>query len=387
MPRVKGTEGPQRPPPTIKNPRHLRTSSSDSDPLHHRSITERSPRIGDYRSPRGTQSEPVYQKKLGTRITDLETQLVQAQHELKSLKHQLSSAEAARKQAQEELHKKGSIKKQVTTRKVVGRAKPTAIAAIPKNNSRDKPGDEVPEVVDLETDVFEVPVEKMLVEPKTEVSHCSVGEDVKETKSEDSSISEPEKPSLCDEAVSKNEEMDQIRAEMEEKEKEKQVVIEENQALKMQLDEAKSEIDMAQKREEEMALKLNQLGEDIELSRGKESQVKEKLVEAEAAKELLEIEMKKMKVQTEQWRKAADAAASVLAGGAGTGTKGRISERCASMDNHFNSIFEPPPITGFGGYLGSPGAGDDPDDSFGGGKKKGSGIKMLGDLWKRKGQK
>ncbi|KNA22288.1 hypothetical protein SOVF_034210 [Spinacia oleracea] len=373
MPRLKGSEGPQRPSPTFRTSRHLRTSSSDSDPLHHRPITERSPRLGDHRSLRGTLSEPLKPKKLGTRITDLETQLVQAQHELKNLKDQLSSAEDAKKQAQEELHKGGTKKQQGVTRKVVGPAKPTAVAAIPKNYSRDKPGDED---VDQETDVFEVPIEKMLVEPKeAEMSHCSV-------KSEESSISEPEKPSLCDEASSKNkknEEIDQMRAMMDEKEKEIRVVIEENETIKKKLDDAKSEIDLGRKREEEMVSKVKQLEQDLQVSRGKEVQLKEKLVDAEAAKELLEIEMKKMKLQTDQWKKAADAAASVLAGG--VGTKGRISERCASMDNHFNSIFEPPPITGFGGYL------EDPDDSFGGGKKKGSGIRMLGDLWKKKGQK
>ncbi|XP_010694565.2 interactor of constitutive active ROPs 4 [Beta vulgaris subsp. vulgaris] len=384
MPLLKPPEGPQRPSSTIRGSRHVRTSSSDSDPLH-RSITDRTPRLSDHRSPRGTQSDPLNQKKLGTRIMDLETQLGLAQHELKSLKHQLSSAEAERKHAQEELHKRGS-KKEATVRKAVRRVKPTPVAETRKRNSRDKPGDDAPEEIHRETDVFEVPVEKMLVESKAELSHCSV-EDLKDTKSLDSSISEPEKPPLCveDEADSKSEEIDQMRAVLEEKVKELQVVIEENETLKKQLNEAKSEIALACSREEEMALKVDQLGQDLEMSKAKEAHLKEKLVDTEAVKELLEIEMNKMKVQTEQWRKAADAAASVLAGG--VDMKGRISERCASMDNHFNSIFEPPPITGFGGYPVSPGAGDDPDDSYGGGKKKGSGIRMLGDLWKKKGHK
>lgn len=385
MPRMKGSEGPQKPSPP---PRHIRTSSSDSDPLHRRPMTESSPRLGNYQSPRRTQSDPLRPKKLGTRITDLETQLVQAQHELKSLKYQLSSAEAAKKQAQEELNKKGT-KKQTLTKKVVGRAKPatTTAAAVRKNtSSRDKPGDDTIEEVDQETDVFEVPVEKMLVESEVELSHCSLEDDAKDSsKLVDSSILEPAKPSLCDEVASRNEGIERMRAVMEEKEKEIRGVIEENEILKKQLDEAKSEVELARMREEEMISKVNQLGQDLEVSRENESQLKEKLADAEASKELLEIEMKKMKVQTEQWRKAADAAASVLAGG--VDKKGRISDRCVSMDNHFNSIFEAPPITGFGGYLGSPGAGDDEDDSFGGGKKKGSGIRMLGDLWKKKGHK
>ncbi|CAO2833255.1 unnamed protein product [Amaranthus hypochondriacus] len=368
MLRQKGAEGPQKPSPTrARAPRHVRTSSSDSDPLHHRPMTEKSPRIG-------TQSDPpAHKKKLGTRITDLETQLVQAQHELKSLKHQLSSAETAKKQAQAELNKKGS-KKQTVTKKVVGNTKPRSVVEIRKKVSRDESEYEVP--VSRETDVFEVLVEKKLVE-----------DDVKEMKSQDSSISEEpekEKVSLCDEVTLRNEELDRLRALIDEKENQMRGVIEENDTLKKELDEAKSSIALDRTREEEMAAKVKQLERDLEVSRAKEGQLKEKLVDTEAAKELLEDEMKRMKVQTEQWRKAADAAASVLAGG--VDTKGRMSERCASMDNHFNSIFEAPPISGFGGYVGSLDD-DDAEDSFGGGKKKGSGIRMLGDLWKKKGQK
>ncbi|KAF7822541.1 interactor of constitutive active ROPs 4-like [Senna tora] len=97
--------------------------------------------------------------------------------------------------------------------------------------------------------------------------------------------------------------------------------------------------------------------------------------------------MKKLRIQTEQWRKAADAAAAVLAGGVDINP--RISERCGSMDKHFGGMFETP-----GGYnnnggfvVGSPGIGEDLEDGFGSVKKKGSGIRMFGDLWKKKGQK
>ncbi|KAK9937647.1 hypothetical protein M0R45_014424 [Rubus argutus] len=41
---------------------------------------------------------------------------------------------------------------------------------------------------------------------------------------------------------------------------------------------------------------------------------------------------------------------------------------------------------GYAGFVGSPAA-DDLDDGFGSGKRKGSGIKMFGDLWRKKGQK
>ncbi|CAL1373265.1 unnamed protein product [Linum trigynum] len=87
--------------------------------------------------------------------------------------------------------------------------------------------------------------------------------------------------------------------------------------------------------------------------------------------------MKRMRVQTEQWRKAADAAAAVLAGGFVVSDQ---IQRCASMEKH---------LGGYGaGYVGSPGFGDDSmDEGYGSGgkqRKGSSGIKMFGDLWKRK---
>jgi hypothetical protein len=101
----RGSDLPQRQSP--RGTHALRTSSSDSDPSHHRPVTVRSPKLGDRRSSRGgTQSETVNQKKLGTRIADLESQLGQAQQELKNLKYQLSSAEAEKKKAEDELVKK-----------------------------------------------------------------------------------------------------------------------------------------------------------------------------------------------------------------------------------------------------------------------------------------
>ncbi|KAK9688659.1 hypothetical protein RND81_09G001800 [Saponaria officinalis] len=365
MPRTRGVEVPQRPSPagpTPRGPRHLRTSSSDSDPLHQRPLTERSPRIMDRRSPRITQSDPANQKKLGTRITDLETQLVQAQHELKSLKHQLTSA---KKQAQEELNKKPT-----TVRKVVKREKPQTVTKIQDTKSRDSPDNEVPDEINPETDVFEVPVEKLLVESKDESSQ--------------SEVTEAEKPSSCDEVASKNEDIDHYKAMVEEKEKEKQVIIEENQTLKQQLEEAKSEAAAARTKEEELAAKMTQVGQELAACKANEAQLKDRVLDGITAKESLENEMKRMKVQTEQWRKAADAAAAVLAGG--VEINGRMSDRCASMDNHFNGIFEPP-IDGYGGYLGSMGGDEDNDDGFGREKKRSSGIRMFGELWKKKGQK
>ncbi|XP_062090561.1 interactor of constitutive active ROPs 4 [Humulus lupulus] len=378
MPRSRGSEVSQR--SSARVPPHLRTSSSDSDPLHHRPITDRSPKLLDRRSPRGTQSEPVTQKKFGTRIADLESQLGQAQEELKNLKEQLASAEAAKKEAQEQLEKK--IEKPIVPEEEILEKHPPK--GTQKLNERDSsPSDEVVDDNQQETDVFEVPVEKMTVEPKVETSQLTEevqkGSKLVDISTEPPPALELEKSTLKELAL-KDDEINLLRAKLEEKEKEVNVFGQENENLKNQLEEATSKISSAQTKEEEMTLRLSQLGEDLETSKLSAAQLNEQLKSVEAAKEELETEMKKIRVQTEQWKKAADAAAAVLAGG--MDMNGRISERCGSMDKHFGGSFETQ-AGGFGGFMGSP----DLDDGFSSGKRKGSGIKMFGDLWRKKGQK
>ncbi|XP_059282953.1 interactor of constitutive active ROPs 4-like [Lycium ferocissimum] len=367
MPRSRGSEMPQRQSP--RGPPQLRTSSSDSNPLHHRSVPDRSPKLGDRRSPRGAQSDPLNQRKLGTRIADLESQLGQAQDELKSLKGQLASAEAAKKAAQEQLEKKN---KKPTV------AEPEQIQETDNNNDNDNknnPTHEIPDNDELkETDVFEVPVEKVTVEPppNVEISHPSTE-------------FEPEKPSV-EELNLKDEGISSLKSKLEEKEKEVQAFCQENESLKKELNEKMLEILSVKAKEDEMTLKLNQVTQELETSKNDGVNIKEKLEATEKVKEALENEMKKLRVQTEQWRKAADAAAAVLAGGGVEMNGRRISERCGSMDKHYGNVLEPA-VGGYGSYMGSPGLVDDSDDVFGHGKRKGSGIKMFGDLWKKKGHK
>ncbi|KAM1792006.1 hypothetical protein ACFX12_035908 [Malus domestica] len=373
----------QRPSP--RGSHQLRTSSSDSDPLHHRPITDRSPKLGgDRRSPRGTQSDPLNQKKIGTRLADLESQLGQAQEELKILKEQLASAEAAKKEAQEKLENK--TKKQVVTSEPVMIHETHPPLENQDSNKTDScSSDEVPDDIQKETDVYEVPVEKVTVEPKVEPSETDQVEE--ETKpvvisDEPPSNLEAEKLTALRDLALKNDEINMLRAELEEKAKQLEVFGEENQGLKNQLNEAALNILSAQEKEKEMSLKLSQLEEELEASKANAGQLNATLQATEGAKEALEAEIKKMRVQTEQWRKAADAAAAVLAGG--VEMNGRISERCGSMDKHFGGVFEPS-AGGYAGIVGSPA--DDLDDGFGSGKRKGSGIKMFGDLWKKKGQR
>ncbi|KAI3712131.1 hypothetical protein L1987_70680 [Smallanthus sonchifolius] len=349
MPRVRGSETASR--GSTRGPAPLRTSSSDSDPSHHRPVTDRSPKLTNRRSPRSANSEPLNQKKLGTRIAGLETQLEQAQGELKILKDQLASAEAAKKEAQKELEKRT--------------AKPddSDLVSDPvQDNNEISENHETPDENLKETDVFEVPIEMVSVEPKVKDSQNVDQNEVKVN------------------AFSQvTEELSVLKREMEEKEKKLEAFSEENENLKRQLSEANVEISSALVKEDKMRSTLTEIEEELKRSKNDGIQLKKELKEVELAKEGLEIEMKKLRVQTEQWRKAADAAAAILSGGVEMGDGRRVSERCGSMDKHYSGVFD-----GYGGFVGSPGLGDELDDGFGNGKRKG---RMFSDLWKKKGQK
>ncbi|XP_022877098.1 interactor of constitutive active ROPs 4-like [Olea europaea var. sylvestris] len=164
-------------------------------------------------------------------------------------------------------------------------------------------------------------------------------------------MSEPEESSLH-ELTLKDDEVNLLKAKLEDKENDLEVFRLENVGLKNQLNEKLTG------KEQKQSVQLN-----------------EKLEVAENAKEELETEMQKLQVITEQWRKAADTAASVLAGDVGMNGR-RISKRCGSMDTHTGIVSKPVDLD-------SQVLIDDPDDVIGGGKGKGSGLR-IGDLWKKK---
>lgn len=340
---------PQRQSP--RGPPHLKTSSSDTDPLH-RPRTEKSPKIPESRSPCGVQSDPANKKKLGTRIADLESQLGQAQDELKNLKDQLASAESGKNVAQDQPEMK-SKKQQKVPEPVEILEKPFSDMETQMLKDSISAAIEKPEDVRKETDVFEVPME---------------------TKTK------PENPSF-DELTSKNDEVNLLKNKLADKSQELDILHQENESLRNELNEKSLKLSSSQSERDELILRLNKADQELENTKASAFQMNEKLEATEKAREELENEMKMIRVQTEQWRKAADAAASVLAGGTKI-TGRRIPERCGSMDKHYGSTFQPV------GYADSPGQNeDDSDDVFGSGKRKGSGIKIFGEMWKKKGLK
>ncbi|CAN1249467.1 Interactor of constitutive active ROPs 3 [Linum perenne] len=101
-----------------------------------------------------------------------------------------------------------------------------------------------------------------------------------------------------------------------------------------------------------------------EESRKKEGRVREQLDAAEAVNSEMEAEMRRLKVQSDQWRKAAEAAAAMLSGaGGGNNNNGkRFVERTGSLDSNYGEEI-------------------DEDDMLK--KKNGNVLKKIGVLWKK----
>ncbi|KAH9295361.1 hypothetical protein KI387_038949, partial [Taxus chinensis] len=85
--------------------------------------------------------------------------------------------------------------------------------------------------------------------------------------------------------------------------------------------------------------------------------------------------MKRLRIQTEQWKKAADAAATVLAAAHNRELNGKVVERSASLLSNsdvLNMRFSSPMKDDF--------------DTLPNSKKKKAMLKKIGDLWKKRGQ-
>ncbi|GKV30158.1 hypothetical protein SLEP1_g39007 [Rubroshorea leprosula] len=166
------------------------------------------------------------------------------------------------------------------------------------------------------------------------------------------------------------------------KETELKTVTEQNEKLKMEIekkqmesnkvnDEAAALTEAAKAAEREALMKLGHLTEEADKSSRRAARVTEQLDAAQATNTELEAELRRLKVQADQWRKAAEAAAAMLS----TGNNGKYAERTMSLDSNHISIT---------GNIGSPYSEDMDDDSP---KKKNANVlKKIGVLWK-KGQK
>jgi chromosome segregation ATPase len=321
-------------------------------------------------------------KRAGTRVAELEAKLGKVQDELKKLRGQLASAEAAKKDAQVALEE---AKKRVGTTKgspASLRSSPSAAGVDSKKKAAVKVKKVAPEPAATEeedessmnspaTDVFEViPTDSVDKENQKAVTaaECQAALAEKEVEEEKTKKMIEEETSNAAAAVAEPDaasaekeespEVSELKAKLTEKDAELAALTAENAELKKLAAEA------AAKAEEDAATTAALVEQS--LAEG-EARAGEQLKASEAAREALEGEMRRLRVQTEQWRKAAEAAAAVLGG-----------------DNHLAGLHG---IAGNGNGWGSPATmPDDGDDDFGG-KRKGAGIRMLGDLWKKKGNK
>ncbi|KAL2509394.1 Interactor of constitutive active ROPs 2 [Forsythia ovata] len=168
-----------------------------------------------------------------------------------------------------------------------------------------------------------------------------------------------------------------MKASLLDKETQLQSITEENEMLKSEImkteverskanDEALVVAEEACAAEREALLKLGYLTEEADKSSRKAARVAEQLDAAQVANSEMEAELRRLKVQADQWRKAAEAAAAMLS----AGNNGKCVERTGSLDYHT-----------IGGKLGSPYSEDMEDDSPK--KKNGNMLKKFGILLKK----
>ncbi|CAI8616460.1 unnamed protein product [Vicia faba] len=164
--------------------------------------------------------------------------------------------------------------------------------------------------------------------------------------------------------------LDEMKADMMDKETTLQSISEENATLKMEISKrysdgvnAREEIEKVKAAEREVATKLGIAMEEADRSSRKAARVTEQLEAAQAASLEMESELRKLMVQSDQWRKAAEAAAAMLS----AGNNEKITERGVSLEKNYKC---------------SPPYGDDIDDEFQR-KKNGNMLKKIGVLWKK----
>ncbi|CAJ2654339.1 unnamed protein product [Trifolium pratense] len=166
--------------------------------------------------------------------------------------------------------------------------------------------------------------------------------------------------------------VDELKADMMDKETTLQSISEENETLKLEISKscsdggkASEEMERAKAAEHEAVTKLGIVMEEADRSNRKAARVTEQLEAAQAASSEMEGELRRLKVQSDQWRKAAEAAAAMLS----AGNNGKLTERSVSLDNNNN-------------YKCSSPYAEDIDDDFQR-KKNGNMLKKIGVLWKK----
>lgn len=170
-----------------------------------------------------------------------------------------------------------------------------------------------------------------------------------------------------------------LKANLMDKETEMQNISEENEMLKLEINKSEldknrvnndvvTEVEAARRAEREALRRFEVAMEEADKSNKRAARVAEQLEAAQAAGAEMEAELRRLKVQSDQWRKAAEAAAAMLS----AGNNGRVMERTGSLDTNYD------PVTG---KISSPYSEDMDDDLLK--KKNGNMLKKIGVLWKK----
>ncbi|CAN1274883.1 Interactor of constitutive active ROPs 2, chloroplastic [Linum perenne] len=179
--------------------------------------------------------------------------------------------------------------------------------------------------------------------------------------------------------------IDEMKASLLEKETQVESLAEQNEMLKMEIkkgeeersranEEAAALAETAKAAEREALMKLGYITEEADKSSRRAARVTEQLDASQAANSEMEAELRRLKVQADQWRKAAEAAASMLSTG---NNNGKFVERTGSLDSSNNVNY----TTIAGAMVGSPFSEDMDDDSMK--KKNGNVLKKIGVFWKK----
>ncbi|KAM0924968.1 hypothetical protein ACQ4PT_004510 [Festuca glaucescens] len=175
-------------------------------------------------------------------------------------------------------------------------------------------------------------------------------------------VREMEAEELRVELTTKATVVDELRAQLVAKDAEHAALRANNAAL------AKTASDAAEAARETTESREREAERALRESAAREARLAERLVASEHAREQLEAEARRSRVQSEQWRKAAEEAAAVLGGAPG----GSDMRRHGSVGSNDGKI----------------GMRDvDGEGSGGGRRKSGGAVRLLADLWKKKTQK
>ncbi|KAM7522299.1 hypothetical protein LguiA_012201 [Lonicera macranthoides] len=168
--------------------------------------------------------------------------------------------------------------------------------------------------------------------------------------------------------------IENLKANIMEKETEFHNILDENGALKLEMkknganDMAFAQLEVARAAEERARARLNYVSEEAEKRDKRETRLAEQLEVARAANLETEAELRRLRVQSDQWRNAAETAVAMLS----TGKNEKFVERTGSMDSNYNHVT---------GKIGSPYL-DEMDVDFVK-KKNGNVLKRIGILWKK----